>query len=120
MKNFRLMNSVKNYCVRNLGLDFCSETNLKYMFWDQPHDFNTLYKSIVKAKNELIQNQVNKEKEHTINKETVGNQAKIFVMNLKPKLEYSEQQESGKNLEKVAKKELIKKIINEFVHNFSF
>ena len=51
MKQVYVFEAVKLYCSsQNLSTNFCSNENLKYMFWDRPSDYAMLVEYLSKPK----------------------------------------------------------------------
>jgi len=58
MKQVYVLEAVKLYCSsQNLSTNFCSNQNLKYMFWDRPSDYASLIEYLSKPKKYTHNNQ---------------------------------------------------------------
>ena len=99
-----LFEHVKKFCKDNI-LDFCSNENLKYMFWDKPEEYNQL----------VIGRQINI-------KDLSNNETDQFLAEQRRRLKESRQIKLAKFKSKINKEEarkLVNNIIKEFIVLFS-
>jgi hypothetical protein len=92
---------VKSFCSIRPDTDFCSEQNLRYMFWTQPSEYKRLMRHLKIATYEQMLQET---------KESLNNI--IAQKNNKSNL-------TGSEMNKQNGKKLVKNMINEFVRLFN-